>query len=55
MHIVSILAGDDYMKMEKVLGEPVMDVFSYLDYSDARARAEKSQHKFLSDLEKGKR
>lgn len=54
MHTVSTLANHEYLKMEKVLDENVMDVFSYLQYIDEKVRAENAQQKFIMEMNKRK-
>lgn len=54
-HMVSILANNDYLHMEKVLGENVQDCFSYLQYVAAKNDAEEAQLKFEDKLNKSKR
>lgn len=55
MHIVSTIAGHQYLQIERVLSETVMDVYSYLQYIDAKARAEKAQYKYENEMNKRKR
>ena len=55
MHIVSTMANHQFLELEKVLNENVMDVYAYLQYLDAKVRAEDAQHKFLQEMEKNKR
>lgn len=50
MHIVSTLANHEFLNMERVLDYPVYDVFSYMQYSDAKARAENANFKFQQDM-----
>lgn len=46
MHIVSTLANHEYLKIDRILEEHVMDVYAYLQYIDAKAEAERAQMKF---------
>lgn len=50
MHTVSELAGGDYLKMDLILSEPVMDIFAYLQYMDAKVRAENVQQKYVLEM-----
>ena len=50
MHIVSTLAGDDFLKMETVLDANAGDIFSYLCYLTAKTFAEREQRKFVEKL-----
>lgn len=50
MHIVSTLAGDDFMKMENILDANAGDIFSYLCYLTAKGAAEREQRKFVEKL-----
>lgn len=52
MHVVSTLANHEFLNLERVLGYPVYDVFSYMQYSDARTRAENANMKFRQDMER---
>ena len=52
MHIVSTLANHEFLRMEDVLNQTVTDVYAYLQYSDARARAENAQTKFTQEMNK---
>ena len=51
-HIVCKLANNDYLHMEKVLGENVGDCFSYLQYVAAKNEAEEAQMKFEEKMRK---
>lgn len=55
MHIVSTLANNEFLKMEEVLNQNVMDVYSYLQYIDAKVGAENAQHKFIMEMNKRKK
>lgn len=44
--MVSTLANDDYLKLEKVLNENVQECFSYLDYIIAKSNAEEAEYEF---------
>ena len=46
MHIVSTMANHEFLKIDKVLEEKVIDVYAYLQYIDAKAEAERAQMKF---------
>lgn len=46
MHIVSTLANHEFLKLDVVLEQNVMDVYAYLQYIDAKAEAERAQMKF---------
>lgn len=50
MHIVSTLAGGDFLKMETVLDSNVGDVFSFLCYLTAKTFAEREQRNFENKL-----
>jgi hypothetical protein len=52
MHIVSQMANHEFLNLERVLDYNVMDVFSYLQYINAKANAENIQQKFTMDLNK---
>lgn len=54
-HIVSILANDNYLSMERVLGENVQDCFSYIQYVMARKDAEQAQIDFESKMNNKRR
>lgn len=51
MHVVSTLAGHNFLKMETVLEQNVVDVFSYMTYMMAKMNAEKAQEQFLERIE----
>lgn len=51
MHVVSTLAGHNFLKMETVLEQNVVDVFSYMTYMMAKMNAEKAQEQFLEKIE----
>ena len=55
MHIVSTLANGEFLRMEEVLNQNVMDVYSYLQYIDAKVGAENAQMKFTQELSKRKK
>lgn len=50
MHVVSTLAGHNFLKMEQVLEQNVVDVFSYMTYMQAKLNAEHAQEKFLEQI-----
>lgn len=50
MHIVSTLANHEFLKLDVVLEEKVMDVYAYLQYIDAKAEAERAQMKFHQEM-----
>ena len=52
MHIVSQLANHEFLRMEDVLNQTVTDVYAYLQYLDAKVRAENAQMKFTSEMNK---
>lgn len=52
MHIVSTLANGEFLKMEDVLNQNVMDVYSYLQYIDAKVSAENAQAKYIQEMDK---
>lgn len=51
MHVVSTLAGHNFLKMETVLEQNVVDVFSYMTYMQAKMQAERAQEKFIEQIE----
>ena len=51
MHVVSTLAGHNFLKMETVLEQNVVDVFSYMIYMTAKMNAERAQEKFIEQIE----
>ena len=55
MHIVSQLANHNFLQLEQVLDYNVYDVYSYLQYSDEKAKAERAQMKFTREMDKAKR
>lgn len=55
MHIVSTLANHEYLKIERILEEHVMDVYAYLQYIDAKAEAERAQMKFTQEMNERKK
>lgn len=55
MHVVSTLAGHNFLKMETVLEQNVVDVFSYMTYMAAKMNAEMAQEKFLEQIEQSRR
>lgn len=55
MHVVSTLACHNLLQMEKILDMSVEDTFSYLQYIDAKAKAERAQMKFDRELAKNKK
>lgn len=55
MHIVSTLANDEFLRMEDVLNQNVVDVFAYLQYIDAKVGAENAQKKFMMEMNKRKK
>lgn len=52
LHLVSTLAGHEFLQMEKVIESNVEDVFSYLIYMKAKSSAEKAQNKLEDKLRK---
>lgn len=52
MHIVSTMANHEFLKLDKVLEEKVIDVYAYLQYIDAKAEAERAQMKFHQEMNK---
>jgi hypothetical protein len=52
MHIVSTMANHEFLRMEEVLDKCVMDCYAYLQYVDAKAKAEKAQLKFTQEMNK---
>ena len=54
MNIVSTLACHDFLKLEVVLGYEVGDVFTYLQYLQAKSNAEIAEHKFQMERDKMK-
>lgn len=55
MHVISTLANHDFLKMETVLEQNVVDVFSYMTYMAAKMAAEKAQEKFTRQIEESRR
>lgn len=55
MHIVSTLANHNLLQMERILDMSVEDTFSYLQYIDAKAKAESAQLKFERSMSKAKK
>ena len=55
MHMVSTLANDDYLKLEKVLDENVQECFSYLDYIIAKSNAEEAEMEYQEKLRNRKK
>ena len=55
MHIVSQLANHEFLRMEDVLSYNVVDVYAYLQYQDAKVRAENAQMKFTQEMNKRKK
>lgn len=55
MHIVSTMANHQFLELEKVLDCNVMDVYAYLQYLDAKVRAENAQMKYTQELNKRKK
>ena len=51
MHVVSTLAGHNFLRMETVLEQNVVDVFSYMTYMTAKMNAERAQEKFIEKIE----
>lgn len=55
-HIVSTLANNEYLNLERVLSENVQDCFSYLQYVSAKNEAEEAQLKYEEKMmKKGKK
>lgn len=55
MNIVSILAGHNFLQLEKVLDQNVNDAFAFLQYLDMKGNAEVAQEKFINERNKRKR
>lgn len=55
MHIISSLANHEFLRLEEVLDNNVMDVYSYLQYMDAKSNAERAQMRFEQELNKRKK
>ena len=55
MHIVSQLANNEFLRMEEVLNQTVIDVYAYLQYMDAKVSAENAQMKFVHEMDKRKK
>ena len=49
---MSGLANHEFLNLEKVLDYNVMDVYAYLQYTDAKVRAENAQMKFMQEKTK---
>lgn len=49
---MSTMASDNFLDLDKVLDYNVYDVFTYLEYLDAKVRAEKAQIEFDNKLNK---
>lgn len=49
------MACHNFLQLEKVLNENVMDVYAYLQYLDAKVMAENAQMKFIAEMDKRKR
>ena len=54
MHVVSTLACHNFLKMEEVLEQNVVDVFSYMTYMQAKMQAERAQKKFLEQIQQSR-
>jgi hypothetical protein len=52
---VDSLANGEYLNYEKVLGEKVEDVFTYLVYTNQKQAAEEAQHNYLDSINKNKK
>lgn len=52
MHIISTLSNHNFLQLSKVLDENVVDVYAYLQYLDAKVRAENAQMKFTTEMTK---
>ena len=50
MHIISTLSNHNFLQLGKVLDENVVDVYAYLQYINAKVRAENAQMKFTSEM-----
>lgn len=55
MHIISSLANHEFLRLEEVLDNNVMDVYAYLQYMDAKSNAERAQMRFEQELNKRKK
>lgn len=50
LHIVSTLANHRFLEMDKVLDQPIEDVFTYISYLQSKIVAEKAQEEFLRKI-----
>ena len=50
MHIISTLSNHNFLQLGNVLDENVVDVYAYLQYLDAKVRAENAQMKFTTEI-----
>ena len=55
MHIISTLSNHNFLQLGKVLDENVVDVYAYLQYLDAKVRAENAQMRFTSEMNKNRK
>lgn len=55
MHIISTIASHNFLDLERVLNYNVMDVYAYLQYLEAKNKAESAQMKFTQEIEKRKK
>lgn len=49
------MANNEYLNLERVLGENVQDCFSYLQYVIAKNEAEEAQFKYEEKMNKAKK
>ena len=49
-HLVSTLADHQFLKLESVLDQNIVDVLSYLSYMNAKANADKAQRDYLDKI-----
>ena len=55
MRIISTLSNHNFLQLGKVLDENVVDVYAYLQYLDAKVRAENAQMRFTSEMNKNRK
>lgn len=49
------MANHEFLKLEKVLDNTVVDVFSFLQYTTDRNKAELAQHRFQMEINNKKK
>lgn len=49
------MANHNFLQLERVLDENVMDIYAYLQYLDAKVKAENAQMKYTQELNKRKK